>query len=141
MVETRYCRGCQCETIPMPNNHCGFCDRWLGKARTGSAGTARHMSEQQLVEAYKLYQGGMSTLEIGRQLLPATTYKSADSLASSIRYQWKERGWPVRGHSQASKIMWKKGDPEWIEQRKAMAREHIATGRAALANKREVQHA
>ena len=139
-IETRYCRRCRCDTLPDAHNHCPWCDRWLGKARRSTAGIPKHMTEQQLVAAYELYRQGESALVIARRLLPETTYKTAQSLDASLRYQWKERGWPIRTQGQAQTIAWAR-DPKRRDERRASLRKYHAEWLASRVPEKEVARA
>lgn len=61
------------------------------------------MTEQQLADAYRLYELGLSLRKVAAQILPDTGYASAASCARGLEKGWKRRGWELRDRAEATR--------------------------------------
>jgi hypothetical protein len=54
-----------------------------------------------LGEARRLYAFGLSMRAVAETLLDQTSYANAHSAEVALRFQFKRRGWPLRGRAKA----------------------------------------
>jgi hypothetical protein len=64
--------------------------------RGGAGGRPRHIDEQLLQEARRLYAGGLSIREVAARLHPRSGYKTVASCAEGLYGHFKRRGWKLR---------------------------------------------
>lgn len=95
------CPKCRADTVVSEHHEsCGFCGTQLvrhrrrGKGILGPAPT--HIREPDIVEAYRLYQTGLSMRAVARIIHPRTDYKTERTCAVCLSDQFAIRGWPTR---------------------------------------------
>ena len=82
---------------------------WACYLAAGGHRGRRHRSrpakctEQVVLEAYELYQAGLSLRKVAAEIHPRTTYASVKSCANALHDQFTRRGWPLRDRVEASR--------------------------------------
>jgi hypothetical protein len=102
-----HCPTCRADTILRDDrDSCSFCGtqiisrapaRTYGEGKRAARGPAqRCIREPLLVEAYELYQSGLTLRQVAAAILDRTTYASMKSCANGIHEAFRLRGWPLR---------------------------------------------
>jgi transposase len=72
------------------------------RGKTGGGRKPRHVTEEQLEQARRLYLSGLSLREVAARLCPETGYKTASSCAEALYGHFRRRGWKLRPQRQVT---------------------------------------